>query len=102
LPTVKIYLPKTADNYEGALGHVQTEMCDVGGGLTSWDAQGRWEDGGEIVTEPVTVLETAVPYVWDDARTFEEDLCRDVIELTDETEVVATVGGEKIVAKPSA
>lgn len=98
MPEGKLYLPKQADGYDDALDHVCNVMARVYGGYTCYDGTGGWVDGdGEVVEEPVTVIETITsderaPDLRDDV----EQLAVDVKVATDECEVLGAVDGEKI------
>lgn len=101
MPTAKLYLPKTADNYVETVNTVKRRMADAFGGYTAYDAEGGWvDDEGETVTEPVTVLETAAtPDVAAADMAFAmRVLARDVKTATGEDTIMIVVEGDKYLA----
>lgn len=101
MPTAKLYLPKTADNYTAVLESVKRRVSDAYGGFTAYDGSGGWVDGsGELVEEPVTIVETSA-----DSRTFGADmdafmreLALDVKDATGESTIMVVRDGDKWLA----
>lgn len=101
MPTAKLYLPKTADRYAEALEWVKREFATEYGGYTAYHGQGGWvNDAGDLIEEPVTVIETAA-----DSRTFGHDMNKHVREtavhvkgMTGESTIMVVRDGDKWLA----
>lgn len=99
MPTAKLYLPKTADDYADTLESVKRRVADAYDGFTAYDAAGGWvADDGTLVEEPVTVIETAAGMGADrdTMASFMMTLAGDVKMSTDEDTVMVVVDGDKI------
>lgn len=101
MTVAKLYLPKEADNYDKALELTKRRMCDIGGGYTTYDGHGGWRtDDGELIEEPVTVLEVVenegrdVNYIGSCMK----ELAHELKDITGESAVMVVSNGEKYLA----
>lgn len=101
MPTAKLYLPKTADNYTATLESVKRRVSDAYGGYTAYDGSGGWvDDTGNLVEEPVTIVETSAreeAFV-DSMDVLMRRLALDVKDATGESTVMIVVDGDKWLA----
>lgn len=103
--TAKLYVPKEASNYDSVIQTVKRWMAEDYGGYSAYGAAGGWLYDGEIIEEPVTVLEIVTASTADGGKLY-TDMCgyaEYIKDQTEETEVLAYVGpsadsdGEKII-----
>ena len=98
---VKLYLPKMADNYAEALTRVKRVFAEEYGGFTAYgvgddSVVGGWiDDDGQLIEEPVVVLETVANAP--NAEYTVRQLSEELLEMTDEDAIMATVDGQKII-----
>jgi len=100
MTVAKIYLPKDAQNYTDVLSELQTRLCELFNGFTQYDGKGGWKDhDNNIVTEKVTVIEVCSSMTHSETMHYIRAWGEYVLDETDESSVLITVGGEKVVLR---
>jgi len=90
---MKLYLPTNMEGHELAVEHVQQRLADRFKGFTVMEGEGGWKAGSEIVTEPVTVIESYGDVAHENAVIFMDRIAEYVagVNLYDENAIMFTV-----------
>ena len=93
---VEIIIPQTNNSGESlgaVIAGVKTNLCNLFGGYTAFEAQGGWvSDSGELFEEPVVVLISAATKA-SDAQLI-TTIARDVLEITDQLAMFISIDGQ--------
>lgn len=95
---VEIIIPNqnnSGESLEAVITGIKTNMCQLFGGFTAFDAQGGWvSDEGKLYQEQVTVLVSAVADDKAEEAQMILAIARNVLEITDQLAVFVSIDGK--------
>lgn len=95
---IEIIIPKlnnSGESLDAVIAGIKTNMCQLFGGFTAFDAQGGWiSNEGELFQEQVTVLVSAVADDQAEEAKMIIAIARNVLEITDQLAVFISIDGK--------
>lgn len=99
---IKLYIPTQMSGFEGCLEHAQQQLAERFGGFTSMTGTGGWTDqNGNVVQEPVTVIEAYGDITHGNAVIFMDSVVEYIMGYNnyDESEIMYVVGQQQYCVK---